>query len=193
MPARILEQLKKLLHGENAMRMVVLAGMAGLVCILLSSLMSGEEGEESSETKNAVIQAEKQAVFQIQSAEAYAAALEERLEEILMQIEGVGNCRVMITVSGSASYSYAQDAQQHMQEDEQEIQREHVILDEKEGDTALVEYIQNPEVTGVIVACEGGQNYVVREQIFEAVSAVLGIPSNRICVTKRINESGEGS
>lgn len=192
MPMIIPERIKKLFHGENAMRALVMVGLAGLLCILLSSLMPDEKETQSAATKADGVQADESSLLsQVQSAEAYAEALEQRLEEMLMQIEGVGSCRVMITVSGSASYSYAQDSQQHIQSDEQEIQREHVILDEEAGDTALVEYIANPEVIGVIVACEGGEQYVVREQIYEAVKAVLDVPSNRICVTKRIHESGE--
>ncbi|MBQ8515738.1 MAG: hypothetical protein IJ496_10110 [Ruminococcus sp.] len=188
MPAAILERLKKWMQGENSVRLIVLAGLAGLVCILLSSFFPEEKEDPAGTGAEPVQTAEP-----VQSAERYAQGLEARLEEILMQIEGVGKCRVMITVSGSESYSYAQDTQQHAQEDSQELQREHVIIDEGEGDAALVEHIANPEVIGVIIACEGGQNHVVREQIYEAASAVLDVPSNRICVTQRINESEESS
>ncbi|MBQ8688138.1 MAG: hypothetical protein IJ512_06270 [Ruminococcus sp.] len=190
MPIRIPEKLRQLFQGENSMRLVVLAGLAGLVCILLSSFFP-DDTDESAKTETVPLQSEETA--QVQSAEDYAAALEKRLENILMQIEGVGSCRVMITVSGSASYSYAQDMQQHSEAEQIEIQREHVVLDEENGDAPLVEQIANPEVIGVIVACEGGEKHVVRELIFEAVHAALDVPSSRICVTKRIHESGENS
>lgn len=32
---------------------------------------------------------------------------------------------------------------------------------------------------------------MIREEIISAVGAVLDIPSNRICVTKKISESGD--
>lgn len=186
MPALIPEKLRRFFQGENSMRLVVLAGLAGLVCILLSSFFPDNE-EKTAQKDNASMPQEEG--MQEQSAETYAEELEKRLEAILMQIEGVGSCRVMITVSGSASYTYAQDVQQNTREEQLEIQREHVVLDEDSGDAPLVERIANPEVVGVIVACEGGENHVVRELIFEAVHAALDVPHNRICVTKRIHEN----
>ncbi len=190
MPQALLERLKKLLHGENAVRLVVVVGMAGLICLLLSSMLPKEEesGEIPEENASSYAAADADPV---QLSDAYAHALECRLAEMLMQMEGVGHCRVMITVSGSASYAYAQNAQHHVESAQQEIQREHVILKEDGDETALVEHVQNPDVIGVIIACEGGQDYVVREQIIKAASAVLDIPTNRICVTQKINESEE--
>ena len=180
------EKVKKLFKGDKGTRTLVLLGLAGLVCILLSSWLPDKEDKAvSSEGKQ-----EKGAVS-AEEADAYTASLEERLENMLMKIDGVGNCSVMITVSGSVSYSYAKDSQQHVDAESQEISREHVILDEDAGDAALIEYAENPEVTGIIVACEGGDHNVVREQVYDAVGAVLDVPSNRICVTKLIKESGE--
>ena len=37
-------------------------------------------------------------------------------------------------------------------------------------------------MTGVVVVCDGGNSSSVREQIYEAVSVVLNVPSNRIFV-----------
>ena len=180
-----IEKVKKTFSGDKGTRTLVLLGIAGLVCILVSSWLPDKEEESETCTKS---QAD---TISAAESDAYAASLEDRLEGMLMKIDGVGNCSVMITVSGSVSYSYAKDSQQHVDAESQEISREHVILDEDAGDAALIEYAENPEVTGIIVACEGGDHNVVREQIYDAVGAVLDVPSNRICVTKLIDESGE--
>ncbi len=179
------EKVKKLFKGDKGTRTLVLLGLAGLVCILLSSWLPDKDNKAEAE------EIKENGALSAAEADAYAASLEERLEGMLMKIDGVGNCSVMITVSGSVSYSYAKDSQQHVDAESQEISREHVILDEDAGDAALIEYAENPEVTGIIVACEGGDHNVVREQIYDAVGAVLDVPSNRICVTKLIEESGE--
>ncbi len=179
------EKVKRLFKGDKGTRTLVLLGLAGLVCILLSSWLPDKEDKAEAE------EMQDKGSVSAEEADAYAASLEDRLENMLMKIDGVGKCSVMITVSGSVSYSYAKDSQQHVDAESQEISREHVILDEDSGDAALIEYAENPEVTGIIVACEGGDHNVVREQIYDAVGAVLDVPSNRICVTKLIKESGE--
>ncbi len=184
MQQAVIEKLKVFIKSEKGSRIIVFMGLAGLLCILLSSWLA-PDGEEKPAAET------ERSVSEHQDAEQYVDTLERRLEDMLMKTEGVGRCRVMITVSGSPSYSYAQDAEQYADEDSQEIKRRHVILDEETGDGALVEYTENPEVVGVIIACEGGGNNVVREQIYKAAGAVLDISSDRICVTKLIEESEE--
>lgn len=183
----ISEKLKKLLKGENSMRLVVIAGLAGLAFILMSSWFPDDKGEDCQKLSEIPFDNTSEA----DQAVKYAEILEERLEKILSEIDGVGSCRVMITVSGGVSYSYAQNAEQQTGEDENEIKKQFVILDKDSGDSPLLESVRNPEIVGVIIACEGGEHNVVRECVTSAAEAVLGIPSNRICVTKKINESGD--
>lgn len=187
MPQTIREsfrKLQKLLHGEHAVRWIVMVGLAGLLCILLSALLPDDATDSVADAQTEAVQTETQTAAQLQAAEDYAASLEERLEAILTQIDGVGDCQVMLTVSGSASYSYAQDTEQEIREDQQEVQQEHVILEEKTGDAPLVESMTHPQVQGVIVVCSGGDDPVTQEQVYEAVRAVLALPSSRIYVTR---------
>lgn len=180
------EKLKCLMKGENSVRLIVIGGLAGLAFILMSSWFPDkDEGAE----KLSEISPEQ--TGESEEAVRYAEMLEERLENMLSKIDGVGSCSVMITVSGGVSYSYAQNAEQQIGENVNEIKKQHVILDEGSGDSPLVECVQNPEIIGVIIACEGGEQNVVRECIISAVGAVLDVPSNRICVTKKISESGD--
>lgn len=177
---KITDRLADFMKSENSMRLLVLAGLGGLVCILLSSFFSGSDEESDilpDEAGNESLLSD--------TASEYADVLEQRLESILTEIDGVGSCSVMVTVSGSSSYSYAQNAEQQYGENIRETKRQHVILDEKSGDSPLVECVRNPEIVGVIIACEGGDHNVVREEIISAVGAVLEIPSNRICVAKK--------
>ncbi|MDE6020766.1 MAG: hypothetical protein K2H01_07220 [Ruminococcus sp.] len=179
------EKLKAAMGSEKSVRLLVLGGFAGLVCILLSSWLPDNENQP----ENAIESITENTDDLSEESLRYAGMLEDRLENMLSQIDGVGKCSVMLTVSGGVSYSYAQNAEQQIGENLQEIKKQHVILDEKSGDRALVERTYNPEVVGIIVACEGGEHNVVRAEIVSAVGAVLDIPSNRICVTKKINES----
>ena len=51
---------------------------------------------------------------------------------------------------------------------------------------APVETRLEPEVKGVAVLCEGGDDILVIKRITDLVATVLDIPTNRICVAKMI-------
>ena len=185
MPAAIIDRLKGIMRSEKGIKLIVSLGLAGLLCILFSGFIDTDEHkDERTSAQNST------SIHQLECDE-YAEELEERLADMLMKTEGVGKCRVMITVSGSLAFSYAQDSEQYADVESHEIKQEHVILKEDTGDEPLVEYTENPEVVGVIIACEGGGNNVVREQVYRAAGAVLDISLDRICVTKLIDESEE--
>ncbi len=181
MQEKLVSRIKQLFKGEKSTRIIAALGMAGLACILISSWLPHKEDRQEAD-----ILLETQ--YSYEDGEKYAALLEKRLEAMLAKIEGVGNCSVMITVSGSSFSTYAQDSQQYADSESTEINREYVLYDNKEGDSPLIEYTLNPQIVGVIIACEGGEHNVVREQIYEAAGAVLNIPSNRICVVKKTDE-----
>lgn len=63
---------------------------------------------------------------------------------------------------------------------------EHIIVDAADGKQPLVETHIEPEVKGVAVVCEGGDDITVIKRITDLVSVVLGLSTNRICVTKMI-------
>ncbi|MCD7846822.1 MAG: hypothetical protein LUG49_02145 [Oscillospiraceae bacterium] len=107
----------------------------------------------------------------------YAEELKLQLEEIISKIDGVGDVTVMLTIESSASYVYTTD----IDKDELETKTETVIIGNKE---ALIERIDNPQVSGVLVVCTGGDRAVIQEQVIKAVSTVLDIPSNKVYVAK---------
>ena len=44
--------------------------------------------------------------------------------------------------------------------------------------------VKAPQVRGVIVVCDGGDNIAVKEKVINAVSGVFGISTTRISVIK---------
>ena len=63
-----------------------------------------------------------------------------------------------------------------------------VILDGLVPENHLVRKIENPEITGVLIVCDGGDDIGVKEKVINAVSTVLNIPSNRVYVTNSSKE-----
>lgn len=89
----------------------------------------------------------------------YEAALEERLAKILSEIEGIGNINIMITLDSSEENQF-----------------------QKSGSTPT--RITTPEIRGVIVVCDGGDNILIREKVISSVSGAFGISSTRVSVIK---------
>ena len=87
----------------------------------------------------------------------YKAQLEEELEDMLSEIEGVGKCSVNVTFSDGERYAYS---------------------------GSRVISVTPPKVLGVGVVCEGGGSAGVSERITEAVTALFDIRANRVCVMK---------
>ena len=109
--------------------------------------------------------------------------LEQRLQEILCKIQGVGEVQVLLTEASGDEYRYQTDDQ--MGADGIVTKRETVMIrDENRMETGLIRVILRPTYQGAMVVCQGGDNAAVRLSITEAVANVTGIPSSRITVLK---------
>ena len=94
----------------------------------------------------------------------------------------------MITIEGSTEYIYAEEYStkydSSSDKTSKDYQNQYVIVDNGKTKEALVKKVLKPSVTGVIVVCEGGNSLSVQEKILTAVSAVLDLSTNKICVAK---------
>ena len=109
--------------------------------------------------------------------------LEQRLQEILGAIQGVGEVRVLLTESSGEEYRYQMDEQ--MGTEGNVTRKETVIVqDESRQESGLVQNVLAPSYRGALVVCQGGDNALVKLSVIEAVGNVTGIPSSRITVLK---------
>ena len=102
----------------------------------------------------------------------------------MQSIEGVGKKKVMITVSESEEKIYAEEKQSDIDENTRREENRYAIIENNGNEEAIIRKTVNPQINGVIIVCEGGNNSAVKEKIYNAVSAGFGIPSNKICVVK---------
>lgn len=130
--------------------------------------------------------------------------LESRLQEILSQIEGAGNVRVMITLAQSQEIVVAEDGKYdrtHTEETDAQGGRRTVealntsgtklTITGKDGSlTPLILKTIAPRVEGVIIAAQGGGDAVVREQLLRAAQTVLGVEPHKVQVLKLIDSGG---
>ena len=128
----------------------------------------------------------------------YVAQLEDRLTGIVGSIEGVGRCQVMVTAESGVEYVYAVEETQNVnrtnsyngdevaRETQQEnTEQKYIVVDAGNGKKeALVKTERQPAIQGVVIVCEGAGSMVVQERVTQVVTTALGIPYNKVCVTK---------
>ena len=181
---------QEMLHGLfQKKNWLFFVGLAGICLIFLSDILFG--GREGLPT-GAARQSTQQAV----SAATGVQELETRLTEMLESVQGAGKVQVMITLESAGETVYARDEQSDTQttqdgsdgvtDRKESYKSEHIIVDAADGKQPLVETHIEPEVKGVAVVCEGGDDITVIKRITDLVSVVLGLSTNRICVTKMI-------
>ena len=161
--------LRKLKRKDLALYAIVAAGMLGLACILLSSFRPQKQVQPESSPDAAQTQ--------------YREELEAELTEMLGSIAGVGHVKVLVTLGGSEAYCYAQNGERTVSGDQVKSSTSYVTVGGSSREP-LLESVSHPEITGVVVACEGGGGNTVREAVYHAVAVACGLPSNRIYVTE---------
>ncbi len=141
-----------------------------LVGIILMLLPVSSQTKETEENKSQI----PQESFDL-------AAMEQRMEEVLGKIDGVGKLRLMLTLQSGTRLTLAEDTQR----DQDRTQREIVTLNRGSGNQEIV--ITNrfyPIYQGAVVVCQGADSSAVRLAITETVQALTGLPSDRIRVAK---------
>ncbi len=172
-----LAQWTKQLRGKKSrVSLLLVIGFLGMGLILLSELLDTPAQEE-----------ETPAQPQQQEQAAPEQSLEQRLEEIVGQIDGVGRCSVMVTLKESACSVYAtEDSQRRegaQQDGSSESESRLVLIEGAQGEQQpVVEKTVQPQINGVIVVCQGADSVSVRQQVTEAVTTVLGLRSTQVCV-----------
>lgn len=133
----------------------------------------------------------------------YARYLEKHLEEILSQVKGAGEVRVMITLTDSGERIVEKDTESTTEtikeEDSQGGSR--TTMNDSRSETSIYNsgsgeslnsggepYVtkeKTPVVGGIIIIADGGDNGVVVQNITEAIQALFDIDTHKIKVMKR--------
>ena len=126
----------------------------------------------------------------------YLAYLENKLEQTIGGMDGAGKVTVMITLKNGGekildkNRPYESDSETSKEEGK-EVERENIksnqetVLVEQDGNTGpIIVKEQYPDIEGVVVLCDGGDDETVSLKIKEAVSALFSIDAHKIVVGK---------
>jgi stage III sporulation protein AG len=120
--------------------------------------------------------------------------LEERLVQLVESIQGAGSAKVMVTLQSGTEYVYAtEDRKQQTKSDDgtrktsqDDTQQKLILVSQSGGGQAPIILKKIPAtVMGVAILCDGAQDSQVRLNIIQAVTTLLDIPSNRVCIMKK--------
>ncbi len=170
-------------YKMNRQTLLFAAGMVGILLIALSSA-GGKK-----------VPAEKNEAPPAPTAESYAQDLESRLTAILREVEGVGEARVMVTLTNGYGYVYAKeektnrdtledskDQESKKTQEKTTTEESYILVDGPNGEEPLVTSQIPPEIRGVVVVCQGASNPAVAVRVMETVTVALDIPSTRVTV-----------
>lgn len=165
----ILKSLKEFSQKPIFPKVMIAIGLIFMVIIVFADF-SGENDKENVSDVDA----------DFRTADEYVECAERRLSEVLMSIEGVGKAKVLVNIASTEEYIYAEEFKQGSSSTENEI----VVIDRGSAKEALIKKVKIPEISGIVIVCEGGDDPKVCEKVYKAVSTALKIPSSRIYVAE---------
>lgn len=111
--------------------------------------------------------------------------LEDRLTEILSQVDGAGQVRVILTVAEGEEIVYQTNDDTASTNDSSSINIDTVtITDAQRNQNGLIRQVNPAAYQGAVIVCQGADNPSVRLALVDAVSKLTGLGSNCISVLK---------
>lgn len=164
--------------------------LVGILLVVIAFPTSDKQTKK--ETGNTGVQSE------YNSSEAYETEMENRLNKILKQVDGVGEVKTMITLKASAQRVVEKDREENSQSvDETDQGGGSRVTKEKssnettiygssggESQTPYVSKEISPQIEGILVIAGGGDQAVVIQNITEAIQALFDVDTHKIKIMK---------
>ncbi|KNF07397.1 stage III sporulation protein AG [Gottschalkia purinilytica] len=189
----MIEKIKQLLAKNNSKKFffnLIIALCIGILLIIVSDTFLTKENKKESKSISNEIGKNNTNIKENDLIQDYASSLENKLETILQEMNGVENVKVMITLEDTAErvpiFNTTKKNEKTNENDGQggarEVFREDVSQEvvTTEGDSLMVIKEVKPKVKGVIVVANGAENIVVKEKLYSAVKTVLGISGSKV-------------
>lgn len=155
------------LKKDKKMILPVAGAILGILLLLFGSLGGLKKEEEA-----------QAAVQGSMDPEAYAATLEARIEELCEGVKGAGRVQATVTLKGGYRAVYATDAKITSSGKQSST----VLVGSGSSEDAILLYYENPEIAGIGIVCEGGDDPEVRARMVSLISATFSMKTNKIFV-----------
>ena len=201
------DKLKKIVgnsegQGNNKRKienLVFLVIILIITVVIINYVWSGEKSSNKKVTNSAGKQLattnNSQTLVSNQNSSTKSISLEEKLEDILSKIEGVGSVKVFINyLESSETFAmYNENSKTSTTEEtdksggtrkvEQTDLQKEVIYQEQNGTkTPIVQKTVEPKIEGAIITAKGAGDINVKTSIIQAVEAATGLATHKIQV-----------
>lgn len=201
------DKLKKIVgnsegQGNNKRKienLVFLVIILIITVVIINYVWSGDKSSNKKVTNSAgkqlAITNSSQTLASSQNSSTESISLEEKLEDILSKIEGVGSVKVFINYSESSETvaMYNENSKTSTTEEtdksggtrkvEQTDSQKEVIYQEQNGTkTPIVQKTVEPKIEGAIITAKGAGDINVKTSIIQAVEAATGLATHKIQV-----------
>lgn len=171
-----INKIKDIFKRDKKLLIIFILAVSGIVLLLFSEVFDDEK-----------IKNDKDVVM---TNENYADMIENKLAEIISSVDGAGRTEVMVTIETGEENVYARQVKTDEEKSENKnstnYEYEYIVI--KSGsstENGMLLKVIEPNIRGVAIVCDGGDNAAIRENIINIVSAVLDIKTNKISVCKR--------
>lgn len=196
-----LEKLKKIFSkndGNNKKKIENILVFIVILAITIVAINYIWNGDETSKSSNEVPEAENSnSVVQV-STDSFYDENEEKLANILSNIEGVGKVKVLLTYSQTSTsiplYNENLRESNTTETDssggsrtvaESDSEKEVIYKEDSSGNREPVtQSVISPQIEGAIITAEGADNAEVKSAIVQAVEAATGLATHKIQVFK---------
>lgn len=195
------EKLKKIFpknDGNNKKKIENILVFIVILAITIVAINYIWNGDETSKSSNEVPEAENSnSVVQV-STHSFYDENEEKLANILSNIEGVGKVKVLLTYSQTSTsiplYNENLRESNTTETDssggsrtvaESDSEKEVIYKEDSSGNREPVtQSVISPQIEGAIITAEGADNAEVKSAIVQAVEAATGLATHKIQVFK---------
>ena len=194
MKIKLTEKIKEITNQDNSkkfLKNLIIIIFIGIALVLVSNNLSPTEvvnSEDKKELENEEV--DKEIRIENDLIGDYEVKIENELKEILSQIGGVGDVKIMVNLEDTAERIPAFNTttiNENTNENDsgggaREVMREDLKQEvvTANGDSMMIIKEVKPNVKGVIVVAEGAEDILVKEKLYSAVKTVLGIAGNKV-------------
>ncbi len=176
-------------ENENAKLYLVVIFVLGVLLFSSSSLFEKKEEVRSESLKNL---SDNQLESEMYSN--YENELSKELEEILSLVDGAGKVKCMITFENTKetifAKDYVEDISSVIEKDSQNGERKTTNENKDEklvfvgNDTPLIVKEVLPQVKGVVIVAEGGDNVFIKKDFIDVATSLLNVESHKVQILK---------
>lgn len=188
-----LSSLFEIVKGIGMDKLLIIA-ICGVVLVLLSIPSSGSKSKETNKETQATagaVSSERNI-----SSNEYVTMLERKLEQFLLNVQGVGNVKVMITLEDYGEKivlcekPYSKSGQEDTDSQggkstKSEYSQEEQVVYEKDSQGNEIPYVvknKQPEIKGIAVIAQGGNDAKMVVKITTLIQALFGVAPHKISV-----------